>query len=228
MLLKEAGVTRVVCNLHHLPDRVEDFFRSRGCFGMDVTFSREPVILGTGGGLANCRRELDGEPFVYMNSDIIADLDVRELVSALDPARATGVLAVRSAAAGAGRVAVSGGHVVNLRNMLPGTPPPGHDFLGIAVFSPAVFDRLPEGYSDIVETALVPLARDGRASLQRIWRHVARHRHDRVVSNRERRAARHGYGIRGPGEGLDGIRTECCFSGRPDRVRRDDDALGHR
>jgi mannose-1-phosphate guanylyltransferase len=160
-LLKEAGVDRVVCNLHHLPDRIEAFFRDRGWFGMSVSFSREPVILGTGGGLANCRRELDGEPFVYMNSDIIADIDVRGLAASLDAARAGGVLAVRRTAAGGGRVAVSGGRAVNLRNILPGTAPADHDFLGAAVFSPAVFEYLACGFSDIVEAALVPMARDG-------------------------------------------------------------------
>lgn len=160
-LLKEAGVTGVVCNLHHLPAQIEAFFRSRGGFGMSVSFSHEPAILGTGGGLANCRDLLDGGPFAYINSDIIADIDIRDLAAALNEARAGGVLAVRRTEAGRGRVTVRDGRVVNLRNILPGTPPPDHDFLGVAVFSPAVFDYLPVGFSDIVETGLLPMARDG-------------------------------------------------------------------
>lgn len=160
-LLREAGITDVVCNLHHLPGQIEEFFRSHDNFGMNVVFSREPAILGTGGGLANCREELGGGPFVYINSDIIADIDIRTLAAALGDAGAGGVLAVRRTAPGSGRVAVSDGRVVNLRNILPGTPPPDHDFLGVAVLSPSIFGHLAGGYSDIVETGLIPLAREG-------------------------------------------------------------------
>ncbi|HOD15459.1 MAG TPA: sugar phosphate nucleotidyltransferase [Spirochaetota bacterium] len=166
MLLKEAGITDVVCNLHHLPDRIESFFRAHAAFGMNITFSREPVILGTGGGLANCRRELGGEPFAYINSDIIADIDIGMLSKALDAAGAGGALAVRRTAPGSGRVAVSGGRAVNLRNILPGTPLPDHDFLGVAVLSPAIFDHLAGGYSDIVETGLIALAREGALAIR--------------------------------------------------------------
>jgi mannose-1-phosphate guanylyltransferase len=160
-LLKEAGVTDVACNLHHLPEKIEAFFRAHDSFGMNITFFREPAILGTGGGLANCRGLLDGGPFVYINSDIITDIDIRALSAAAGAAGAAGALAVRRTHPGRGRVAVNGGRVVNLRGILPGTPAPGHDFVGVAVLTPAIFDHLAAGYSDVVETGFIALAREG-------------------------------------------------------------------
>ena len=191
-LLKEAGITDVVCNLHHLPGQIEEFFRSHDNFGMNVVFSREPAILGTGGGLANCREELGGGPFVYINSDIIADIDIRTLAAALGDAGAGGALAVRRTAPGSGRVAVSDGRVVNLRN--------------ISARDPSARSRFPRR-GGALALDLRPSRRrlfryrgnrphppgaGRRARLPRVRRDVARHRHNRVVPRRERRAYRYG------------------------------------
>ena len=162
-LLKEAGVTEVVCNLHHLPAQIEAFFRCRGGFGMNVSFSHEPAILGTGGGPG----QLPGACLTAGPSCTSTATSSRTSISGiwqprLNEARAGGVLAVRRTEAGRGRVTVRDGRVVNLRNILPGTPPPDHDFLGVAVLSPADL-RLPcrSAFPISWKPGFISLARDG-------------------------------------------------------------------
>ncbi|MBN2077900.1 MAG: NDP-sugar synthase [Spirochaetes bacterium] len=160
-LLKEAGVTEVVCNLHHLRECIRDFFRAHNNFGIDLVFSVEETILGTGGGLMKCRALLDDGPFFYINSDIIADIDLASLARDHDRTGARGTMVVAPCAEGGGRVAVRDGAVVNLRSLLAREETPRHDFVGAAVFDPEIFDRLSSGVSDIVETGLISIAREG-------------------------------------------------------------------
>ncbi|MBN2158273.1 MAG: NDP-sugar synthase [Spirochaetes bacterium] len=160
-LLKEAGIGQVVCNLHHRSQMIEEFFRDHDYFGVSMTFSIESQLLGTGGGLMNCRGHFMDGPFVYMNSDIIADIDLKDVIAAYEASPSGGMLALSRQAGGGARVTVSEGKVVDLRNMLNHQGKPEHDFLGMAVLSPRVFDFLKQGYSDIVETGLIGLAREG-------------------------------------------------------------------
>ena len=67
--VRAAGVNEIVINLHHFPEVLEQYLR--GAF-TDVTFhfSREPEILGTGGGLRKVRALLEGDDdFFLMNGD---------------------------------------------------------------------------------------------------------------------------------------------------------------
>lgn len=159
-LLKEAGVSEVVCNLHHLAGAIEEFFSEHDGFGLNIVFSREDVILGTGGGLANCRDHFQDASFIYLNSDMIADIDLGAVVRAHQRSGSTGTLVLAPAGAGGGRVTVREGRIVNLRNILPDEARPAHDFLGAAVLSPGIFRCLKEGFSDIVEHGFIDLARD--------------------------------------------------------------------
>ncbi len=160
-LLKEAGISEVVCNLHHLGSAIEDFFRVHDYFGLTVTFSREEEILGTGGGLANCREHLTDGPFIYLNSDMIADIDLGAVLRAHAASGSAGTLVLAPAARGRGRVTARDGRVINLRGILPVDARPEHDFLGAAVLSPAIFPYLKNGFSDIVENGFLDLASSG-------------------------------------------------------------------
>ena len=65
-----AGIRDIVVNLHHLPEPIEQFLAD----GFDATFhfSREPEILGTGGGVRKVRPLLDrGDDFFLVNADTI-------------------------------------------------------------------------------------------------------------------------------------------------------------
>lgn len=67
-----AGVDQIIINLHHLPQTLESFVRSRYGSRAGFQFSLESRILGTGGGIRNVRNLLEREKsFFLINGDTV-------------------------------------------------------------------------------------------------------------------------------------------------------------
>ncbi len=66
--LESVGVKRVVVNTHHKAEMLELHLAGRKTPA--ITISHEPVLLDTGGGIANALPHL-GEPFFAVNSDAV-------------------------------------------------------------------------------------------------------------------------------------------------------------
>ena len=68
--LEEAGVERVVVNLHYMADMLEAHLSKRS--SPQIIFSDErDVLLETGGGVKRALPLLEGEPFFVVNSDAL-------------------------------------------------------------------------------------------------------------------------------------------------------------
>jgi NDP-sugar pyrophosphorylase family protein len=80
------GITDLVINVHHRGDVIEREIGDGARFGARIRYSREDVILGTGGGLKRALPLLDpdgrDEPFLSHNGKLIFDVDLRALVDA--------------------------------------------------------------------------------------------------------------------------------------------------
>lgn len=86
--LVEAGVTRIVVNVHYLADQVEAHVRARG--GLEVIISDERgEVLETGGALAKARALLGNDPIFVLNTDAFWAPESAEpfvdLANAFDP-----------------------------------------------------------------------------------------------------------------------------------------------
>lgn len=159
LLLKEAGITDVVCNLHYRADDVRDFLNSGFLPGFNFEFSFEKDILGTGGGLKKCEDLLDGDDFVILNSDVISDID---LAAAIDIHRfgsssATPVLLKTDKAATIGSVGVRDSRILDFRNFLNTGVLSDYIYTGAAVLSPEIFRFLKYKFSSIVYTGYTGL-----------------------------------------------------------------------
>jgi NDP-sugar pyrophosphorylase family protein len=66
-LLGRHGLTEVVINLHHLPNTITGHFGDGTQLGMDITYSFEPELLGTAGGVKNNAGFLGGGTFLVMS-----------------------------------------------------------------------------------------------------------------------------------------------------------------
>ena len=64
-----AGVEKVVINLHHHGDQIEEHLKSRS--DVAFTFVREETLLETGGGIANAIPHFDDKAFIVMNAKMI-------------------------------------------------------------------------------------------------------------------------------------------------------------
>jgi NDP-sugar pyrophosphorylase family protein len=80
--LAEAGVDRLIINLHHHAELIERHVEERGGYGMEVVFSREvEQPLETGGALLHARSLFrhDG-PFLLHNADVVTDLPLEDVL----------------------------------------------------------------------------------------------------------------------------------------------------
>lgn len=80
LLLRRHGITEVVVNLHHLGHLIEKELGDGLRFGMHVSYSREPVILGTGGGIKAVEPFFEGQPFLVLNGDTLLELDLGAVI----------------------------------------------------------------------------------------------------------------------------------------------------
>lgn len=145
--LADFGVRDVVINAHHLPETIERAvapYRERFA---TVTILREPVLLGTGGGIRAALPLLDDDDDVLvMNGDILFAPDLARAVVAHRAHGAIATMVVRDDANAAtlGAIGIDAEGVV--RRLL-GTPDPGlHTtmFTGVHVLSSRALREVPE------------------------------------------------------------------------------------
>ncbi|MCW8795768.1 MAG: NDP-sugar synthase [Chlorobium sp.] len=157
--LKEAGIEKVICNVHHHADIIRRFFSENNNFGMDLHISEETTILGTGGGLKRCENLLDDEPFILINSDIIADFDLKSCIDCHDKSSNAGSLMLYETpeAKTIGDVGINEDRIVDFRNMRKTGLRSNYIYAGAAVLNPSIFRYLSTGFSSIVDTGFTGL-----------------------------------------------------------------------
>ncbi|XP_078428065.1 glucose-1-phosphate adenylyltransferase family protein [Wolffia australiana] len=83
--LKAIGVTEVVLAINYQPEVMLNFLKEyEAKLGIKITCSRETEPLGTAGPLALARDKLvdgSGDPFFVMNSDVISDYPLAEMMT---------------------------------------------------------------------------------------------------------------------------------------------------
>jgi len=100
--LRDFGICDVIINVHHYADMVIDRLKAAGNFGMHVEFSREDVLLDTGGGMKQAAWFLGGssgakeeDPFILHNVDVISSIDLERMVEFHRQTKALATLAVQ-------------------------------------------------------------------------------------------------------------------------------------
>lgn len=78
--LERAGCTEIVVNLHHRARLIQDYLETRES-SVSIVTVHEDEILGTGGGMLNARRHLEGEAFLLYNADIFTQQDLRPMIA---------------------------------------------------------------------------------------------------------------------------------------------------
>lgn len=161
MLLKEAGIMDVLCNLHYKSIDILEFFKKNNNFGLNITFSIEDNILGTGGGIKKCEELLHDDDFIVINSDIIMDINLSDVIEYHEEKghMATIVLQRVEGTNIIGSVAVEGSRIIDFKNFLNASSFSNFTYTGVAVLSPIIFNYLKEEFSSIVYTGFVDIIR---------------------------------------------------------------------
>lgn len=88
LLCKRSGVKDIFINLHHLSDKITDYFGDGSRFGMNIQYNYEPRLLGTGGGLLFFLDSLKDESYYVIygdNYNTLSDLiDLRNYHNLVD------------------------------------------------------------------------------------------------------------------------------------------------
>jgi mannose-1-phosphate guanylyltransferase len=155
--LRSFGINDVIVNLHHFADKVVDHLQAHENFGMNISVSREEILLDTGGGLKKAAwfflQDNNDEPFIVHNVDVLSSIDLDRMVEAHHIRKALVTLAVQ------GRD--TSRHLLFDENLqlsrrevepgLDGTSNPCSSsqllplgFCGIHIISPRIFELMPE------------------------------------------------------------------------------------
>ena len=138
--LINAGVSGFVINTHRRPELFRSFFDHGDYAGAPVTLVHEPELLETGGGIKNAERCLGSDPFITYSGDILTDVNLPPLIDEHFRRGNDVTLALRATGL-ASDVALRDHRVVDVANRygIAGNL----DFANIAVWNPAVFQRIP-------------------------------------------------------------------------------------
>ncbi|NHQ59772.1 NDP-sugar synthase [Chlorobium sp. BLA1] len=165
-LLKQAGIREIICNTHHHADTIRRFIDSSKLSDLEISFSEEPVILGTGGGLKKCEKLLGDSEFILVNSDIITDIDFTALIAHHRQSKRAGTLTLFETpeAASIGYIGIEDGLVKDFRNLRNSGLVSSFIYTGTAVLTPEIFSYLQNGFSGIVDTGFTGLVDNGGLS----------------------------------------------------------------
>lgn len=134
--LRRAGVTRCVINIAHLGALIEAHVGNGSRYGLDVTFSREPLrALETAGGIKYALPFLDPLPFICLNADVYCDFDFGSLFCR--PSSAAHLVMVNNPPHHRHGDFALRAHLVS-NELLP-----RYTFSGIAVYDPTLFETTP-------------------------------------------------------------------------------------
>jgi NDP-sugar pyrophosphorylase family protein len=164
--LRDFGIHDVIINVHHHADLVMDRVKAAGNFGMNIEFSREDVLLDTGGGLKKAAWFLgdsSDEPFILHNVDVISTIDLQRMVEAHKESGALATLAVQERKSSRyllfnDQLQLCGRRLVKEEKteiVCPSQNMTQLAFAGIHVISPRIFPLLTEeGISSIIPAYL--------------------------------------------------------------------------
>lgn len=141
-LLAQHGFDEVIANLHWFPDTITSHFGDR------LTYSFEPELLGTAGGVRNCAEFFGDQSFLVISGDALTDIDLTALVKRHEGSRGVATLAVKKVSDTREYGVVlhdREGRITGFQEK-PAREEALSDLgnCGIYVFTPAIFDYFPD------------------------------------------------------------------------------------
>ena len=92
--VRDAGVRRVVLNLHHRPETITRIVGDGSQFGVEVRYSWEREVLGSAGGPRHALPLLEAPRFFVINGDTLTDCDLQAVATQHLETRARVTMAV--------------------------------------------------------------------------------------------------------------------------------------
>ncbi|MCX8011721.1 MAG: NDP-sugar synthase [Desulfobacterota bacterium] len=157
--LKDLGIIQIGVNICHLAEKMKNFLGDGSRWGVDITFSPEQEIQGTGGGIRRFFSFLEGEDyFLVYNGDVFARVDLRGLIAEHQRKRSLATLALCNFPPKNNVTCSPEGLITDFLGKLKKFDPQRNlnfTFTGISVVSFEVLKFIPQNIpSNIIETYL--------------------------------------------------------------------------
>ena len=162
--LQAAGFDRIVVNTHWRPEVLKQRLGDGAAFNVEIRYSDEPVLLGTGGGIKKALPLLGKDPFVVINGDALFAPHLKRLLHFHETRGAAATLVLRRSpdAKTYGAIGIDsdarirrmvwvGEDTPNLTNLM---------FCGVHVITPEIARRLPDE-GCIVRKTYAPFIAEG-------------------------------------------------------------------
>ncbi|HKY09145.1 MAG TPA: NDP-sugar synthase [Candidatus Binatia bacterium] len=153
LLLRHYGIKDIIINLHHFGAQIESRLGDGKMLGLRITYSREPELLDTGGGLLKAKSFLQDGAFIVINTDALIDVDLAALIDfhAKNAAAATLVLRPDPRADEYGSMDIDAqGRICRFLHSTAPITPSGQVvklmFTGVQILDPSVFAHM-ENYA---------------------------------------------------------------------------------
>ena len=151
LLLRHYGICEIIINLHHHGDQIENRLGSGQSLGLKISYSREPQLLDTGGGLLKAKTFLQDGAFIVINTDALIDVNLAALLDFHVRMNAVVTLVLRpdERADEYGSMDIdSTGRICRFLDSVSPVAPTGAIrkvmFTGVQVLDPKVFDYMEE------------------------------------------------------------------------------------
>ncbi|PHX58551.1 MAG: hypothetical protein CK522_03570 [Opitutia bacterium] len=150
--LYAAGTRRFLINTHHCPEAWTQAFPTSRWQDAEIRFVHEPVLLETGGGLANINQFLTAEDtqLVVWNGDILSDVQLAEAYAHHTTNGAEATLVVREKGPNANVRITDDGFVTDLRDRL-GKSDAAYQYTGISFVTRTFVAGVPPASVSLVE-----------------------------------------------------------------------------
>ena len=168
--LKSQGLCEVVINTHHLGEAIMRELGDGRQLGMNIRYSPERELLGTGGGIARAMKTFGPGRLVLINSDTLIDASLADLLARHEEARALATLVVIPEREPGSFTRLLCDDQQFLRaigekpELDPGLAPPltPATYTGLCLLEPELIQRLPAARpACLVHDALVPALVEG-------------------------------------------------------------------
>ena len=150
--LHAAGTRRFIINTHHCPEAWALVFPSGRYGDAEVKLVHEPVLLETGGGLANIAGLLgeDDKDLIIWNGDILSGCDIAAAYAHHRTNGGAATLVVREQGPNRNVRITDEGFVTDMRDRL-GKADPSYQYTGICVVTKAFVQGVPATIESLVE-----------------------------------------------------------------------------
>lgn len=171
-LLRDHGITEVIINLHHLGDQIERYLGNGSQLDMHITYSREEIILGTGGGIKQAEhflQESSNDAFFVLNGDTLIDVDLSHMIDRHTAHNGLATMAVRNDPNVAQWGAIELADTDQILTILGQGKPIAHKtqsitckmFAGVHIMNPILLRDIPIGKESSIITPYIHWLEDG-------------------------------------------------------------------